>query len=66
MTVLAHCVPETAAFPLAVSVLMMSDRLITLAQQADRAGYSATATRLLHLAHDVFDDKLAGDGRLVN
>ena len=39
------------------SVLMMSDRLISLAQEADRAGYSMTAEHLVFLAHSVFDEK---------
>ncbi len=52
MTQLNQMIPVPAA-----SVLVMSDRLLTLAQEADRAGYAATAERLLHLAHDVFDDK---------
>lgn len=56
MTQLTHFASTTNFFP-AASVLVMSDRLITLAQEADRAGYSATAERLLHLAHDVFDEK---------
>ena len=41
------------------SVLMMSDRLISLAQDADRGGYSAVASQLVVLAHAVFDDKHA-------
>ena len=42
--------------PAAVSPLMLSDRLITLAQEADRAGYPRSATRLLGLAYAVFDE----------
>ncbi len=38
------------------SVLVISDRLISLAQDADRGGYSATASQLVLLAHAVFDD----------
>ncbi len=37
------------------SVLVMSDRLISLAQDADRGGYSAIASQLVVLAHTVFD-----------
>jgi hypothetical protein len=39
-----------------VSPLMLADRLITLAQDADRAGYSRTADRLLKLVNRVFDE----------
>ena len=38
------------------SVLVMSDRLISLAQDADRGGYAAIASQLVVLAHTVFDD----------
>lgn len=40
-----------------VSPLMLADRLITLAQDADRAGYVAAASRLIGLAYAVFDEK---------
>ncbi len=40
-----------------VSPLVLADRLITLAQEADRAGFSRSATRLLGLAYAVFDEK---------
>ncbi len=40
-----------------VSPLMLADRLITLAQEADRAGYPRSATHLLGLAYAVFDEK---------
>jgi hypothetical protein len=39
-----------------VSELILSDRLITLAEDADRAGYSDTAERLISLACTVFDE----------
>ncbi len=39
------------------SPLMLCDRLLTLAQDADRAGCAATARRLLDLAHTVFEEK---------
>ncbi len=47
-----------ASWPLArpPSPLMMSDRLISLAQEAGRAGCAATAERLVHLAHSVLDE----------
>jgi hypothetical protein len=40
----------------AVSPLVLSDRLIALAQDADRAGYTGTAEQLIHLACSVFDE----------
>lgn len=40
----------------AVSPLVLSDRLIALARDADRAGYLATAERLVSLACSVFDE----------
>ncbi len=45
-----------AAFAVQVSPLVLADRLITLAQDADRAGYVDAARRLVHLAHAVFDE----------
>jgi len=47
MTLSVHTAPTT---------LMLSDRLLTLAQDADRAGCQITAEHLLALAHTVFDD----------
>lgn len=38
------------------SPLMLSDHLITLAQEADRAGYPTTARRLVNLACRVLDE----------
>lgn len=47
---------KTAPVPAAaVSPLMLSDRLISLAQDADRAGLRAAADRLVRLACDVLD-----------
>ena len=46
--------PPVAAFP--VSPLVLSDRLIALAQAADRAGYTGTAEQLVALACTVFDE----------
>jgi hypothetical protein len=43
--------PKPAASP-----LVFSDRLLSLAQDADRAGYHTTADRLVKLAHRVFDE----------
>ena len=39
-----------------VSPLTLSDRLITLAKDADTAGYAATAEQLLKLAIMIFDE----------
>jgi hypothetical protein len=36
---------------------MLCDRLLTLAQEADRAGYAVTAEHLLKLAETVFEEK---------
>ena len=38
------------------SPLTISDHLITLAEEADRAGYTSTARRLISLACTVFDE----------
>jgi hypothetical protein len=35
---------------------MLSDRLITLAEDADRAGHADAATMLIRLAHSVLDN----------
>ena len=43
--------------PIAASPLVLCDRLLTLAQDADRAGFAVTAEHLLHLAHTVFEEK---------
>jgi hypothetical protein len=39
-----------------VSPLTLSDRLITLAKDADTAGYAMTAAQLLKLAITIFDE----------
>ena len=39
-----------------VSQLVLSDRLLTLARDADRAGFAFAARRLVRLAHNVFDE----------
>ncbi|WP_162530744.1 hypothetical protein [Rhodovastum atsumiense] len=41
------------------SPLVLCDRLLALAQDADRAGFAITAEHLLHLAHEVFDEQRA-------
>lgn len=48
----AFAAPGKPAF----SELILSDRLIALAQDADRAGYKDTAERLITLACSVFDE----------
>jgi len=45
-----------AASPLAaISPLVLSDRLLSLAEDADRAGFRGAAEHLLDLASDVLD-----------
>ncbi len=39
------------------SPLVLCDRLLTLAEDADRAGCAVTAEHLLHLAHTVFEEQ---------
>ena len=38
------------------SPLMLADRLLTLAQDAERAGYRDAAAHLVALVYDVLDD----------
>ncbi len=45
-----------APSPTPPSPMILSDRLLSLAQDADRAGCRATAGQLLSLAHTVFDE----------
>ena len=47
--------PVVAAAPFA-SPLMLADRLITLAQEADRSGFRDAAVRLIRLVDTVLDD----------
>ena len=51
--VMAEIMPSPAA---PISPLVLSDRLITLAQAADSAGLRGTATRLVRLAHTVLEE----------
>lgn len=46
-----------AARPIPVSPLLLADRLLTLAQDADRAGMPAAATRLVRLAYMMCSQK---------
>lgn len=50
------CLPPRPA----VSVLMLSDRLLTLAKEADHAGMRVAAEHLLYLAHYVLDEPEVG------
>ncbi len=47
----AECPP-----PAPTSPLILSDRLLTLAENADRAGYQETAEHLIQLAYRVLDE----------
>jgi hypothetical protein len=51
-----HVSTISAAAKPAFSELILSDRLIALAEDADRAGYTETAEQLLTLACSVFDE----------
>jgi hypothetical protein len=48
--------PEPPPLPVRPSPLVICDRLLTLAEDADRAGFSVTAEHLLHLAYNVFEE----------
>ncbi len=52
MTYMTRIVHETKP---AFSPLLLSDRLLTLAEDADKAGYRITAEHLLSLASEVLD-----------
>jgi hypothetical protein len=52
-----HAGSEDVIVPLCVSPLMLADRLLSLAQDADRAGFFKPAERLLKLAYAVCDEK---------
>ena len=48
---------QAGVVPVSVtSPLVLSDRLLTLAEDADRAGFQITADRLVRLAYRVFDE----------
>ena len=42
--------------PTTLSPMTLSDRLITLAKDADTAGYAMTAEQLVRLAMTIFDE----------
>ena len=46
-----------AAAPPPVSPLVLADRLLSLAQDADRAGFARSAERMLRLAYAVWGEK---------
>lgn len=48
--------PTPSTPPPRPSPLILCDRLITLAQEADRAGFAITAEHLVHLAESVFEE----------
>lgn len=52
MAYLSRIIPERHP---AFSPLVLSDRLLTLAQDADRAGYRIAAEHLLFLAEEVLE-----------
>jgi hypothetical protein len=47
---------DKAQYGIALSPMTLSDRLITLAKDADTAGYADTAGQLVRLALTVFDE----------
>jgi hypothetical protein len=47
--------PRTREFR-TLSPMTLSDRLITLAKEADTAGYAVTAEQLVQLAITIFDE----------
>lgn len=53
---LSHPSPSSPGWPHFASHLVLSDRLLALAEDADRAGCTITAQQLLALAHTVFDE----------
>lgn len=51
-----HTMSGTRAPKPVFSELVLSDRLLTLAEAADKAGYSDSAEQLITLACTVFDE----------
>ncbi len=50
--------PQSELSPtMTVSPLMLADRILSLAEDADRAGLHRPAERLLRLAYAVYDEK---------
>lgn len=52
--------PPAALAATRISPMILSDRLIALAKDADRAGLTGTAARLVELACTVFDEARTG------
>jgi len=54
-----HATPSSGYFPGAetVSPLVLADKLLSLAQDADRAGYARPAERLLRLAYAICNER---------
>ncbi len=52
--------PRTNSPPDVPSPLVICDRLLTLAQDADRAGFTVTAEHLLDLANNLFEEPRVG------
>lgn len=55
-----HIATTESCMPPPASALVLSDRLIALAEDAERAGLLATATRLVRLASSVLDESRRG------
>ncbi len=53
---LAAFSPAEPAASVVLSPLVLADRLITLAKEADRSGFVVTADRLVHLANAIWDN----------
>ncbi len=58
MAMLSHIV-AAPRFASPVSPLMLADRLLSLAEDAERSGLHRPAERLLRLAYAVYDEKPA-------
>jgi hypothetical protein len=52
--------PFTGAEAPAISPLVLADKLLTLAQDAERAGFPGSAARMLKLAYSVWNEKPPG------
>lgn len=50
-------IAATPSKPVPVSPLMLADRLLTLAQEADRAGYTGAASHLVNAMYQVLDSQ---------
>ncbi len=57
MAMLSTPTHADAATAEVVSPLMLADRLLSLAAEADRSGLRRPAARLLRLAYAVYDEK---------